>query len=195
MNKPGMIIDGKRVASSKAFDLINPYTGEKVASVPIAEPQQIERALKLSYETKMVLTAKQRAGILKSIAVMLKKNKRKIAELITLESGLSLKDTLREVERAMDVAFFSSEVAQEIEKDTTCDYLFSRKKNRLPRLKVITEPLDLVVGITPFNHPLNQVAHKVFPAIAAGTCMVLKPSGKTPLSALKLGELLLKAGL
>lgn len=189
-----MIIDGRATNSDKRFDIINPYTKEKVGSAPIASSQQIEKALKFSYKAKPKLTAKERAIILKNIANKLRENKKELAELITHESGLCLKDTLHEVDRAIDVALFSSMVAENIEDDTTSNYILSSQKGK-PQLKVITEPLDLVVGITPFNHPLNQVAHKVFPAIAAGTCMVLKPSEKTPLTAIKLGELLLEAGL
>ena len=64
-----------------------------------------------------------------------------------------------------------------------------------PELTVVSEPLDLVVGITPFNHPMNQVAHKIFPAIASGASIVIKPSEKTPLSAIKLTEILVDCGL
>ena len=189
-----MIIDGKTVYSKKTFDVINPYTKEKVGTVPVATPAQIERALKLAYKTKPSLSPIERASILKEISNRLERNKREYAELITSESGLSLKDALNEIGRVSNVANFSSKVAKNIEKDVTDKYIFESPKGK-PKLKIITEPLDLVVGITPFNHPMNQVAHKVFPAIAAGTCIVLKPSEKTPLSAIKLGELLLEAGL
>jgi putative phosphonoacetaldehyde dehydrogenase len=189
-----MIIDGKKVSTDKTFDVINPYTGQKVSSVPIASPVQIDQALRLSYEMKPDLLAEERVRILDRLCRMLKTRKRELAELITSESGLSLKDTLYEVDRVADVAFFSARVAGIIEKDTTANYEIGLPVGN-PRLKVITEPFDLVVGITPFNHPMNQAAHKVLPCVAAGACMVLKPSSKTPLSALKLGELLLEAGL
>ncbi|NQS88574.1 aldehyde dehydrogenase family protein [Patescibacteria group bacterium] len=189
-----MIIDGKLTHSDKRFDIINPYTKEKVGSAPIASSQQIKKALEFSYQSKPKLTSKERVIVLKNIANKLRENKKELSELITHESGLCLKDTLHEVDRAIDVALFSSIVAENIENDITSEYILSSQKDK-PKLKVITEPLDLVVGITPFNHPLNQVVHKVFPAIAAGTCMVLKPSEKTPLTAIKLGGLLLEAGL
>ena len=76
--------------------------------------------------------------------------------------------------------------------DLTKDY--SNDKS-LPKLTVHSEPLDLAIGITPFNHPLNLVVHKVAPAIVAGTPIVIKPSEKTPLTAIKLREILIKSGL
>ncbi len=180
--------------SNKTFDVINPYTQKVVGSVPISTSEQIEEALRLSHETRSELRAEERVSLLEKTALLLRKRKKEFAELITHESGLCLKDTLHEVDRVADVALFAAKVAESIEKDTTANYIFGSQEGR-PKLKVITEPFDLVVAITPFNHPLNQVAHKVFPAVAAGTCVVLKPSEKTPLSAIKLGELLLEVGL
>ena len=189
-----MIINGKREKSARSFSVINPFTGKKVGSAQIASFEQIDRAMRLSYKAETRLTVNERANILNKAADGLNKNKNEFARLIIDESGLSLKDALHEVDRAVEVARVSSIVAKNINKETTDDYVF-HKRSVKPALRVITEPLDLVVGITPFNHPLNQVAHKVFPAIAAGAAMVLKPSEKTPLSAIKLGELLLELGL
>ena len=98
------------------------------------------------------------------------------------------------MDRTANVAHFASLIAEKIETDTSRNYELIPSQNKI-KLKVITEPLGLVVAITPFNHPLNQVAHKILPAIAGGACIILKPSSKTPLSALKLHRLLLKAGL
>ncbi len=189
-----MIIDGKNVTSQRAFDVVNPYTREKVGTVPLATPEHVQQALKLSYETRSRLSSSERSITLKDIASRLQKQKKDFAALITAESGLCIKDTMHEVDRAAEAAICSAKVAEIIENDTTNDYLLGSKKQK-PELRVVTEPWDLVVAITPFNHPLNQVAHKVFPAIAAGACVVLKPSLKTPLTAIKLGHLLLKAGL
>ena len=189
-----MIINGKNVASKKTFDVINPFTKDKVGTVPVATPEQIERALMLSYEKTPRLTANERARILRDVSERLKKNKKELSELITSESGLSIKDTMHEIDRVSKVAYFSSKIAEKIDNDTSNEYILELQKGK-PKLKVITEPLDLVVGITPFNHPMNQVAHKVFPAVAAGTCIVLRPSSKTSLSAIKVGQLLLEAGL
>ena len=87
-----------------------------------------------------------------------------------------------------DCAKYSIKACKIIDRDITSDFVFDKKNQ--PKLKVITEPLDLIVAITPFNHPMNSVAHKIYPAIVAGTSVVLKPSEKTPLSAIKLVEIL-----
>ena len=189
-----MIIDGKYVTSQRVFDVYNPFSKEKVGTIPVASADQVQKALRLSYETKPKLTGSDRAKVLRNVSNLLLKNKRNLAELITSEAGLCIKDTMHEIDRVSNVALCASTIAEFIEKDTTNDYVIESQEGR-PTLKVITEPMDLVVGITPFNHPMNQVAHKVFPAIAAGTCLVLRPSSKTPLSAIKLGQLLIEAGL
>lgn len=177
-----------------SFNVINPYTNKTVSKVPVTSSAEIKRILNSSYEFKQIPNARQRAKILRETAKKLAAQESNIAKLITSESGLCLKDTLREISRAQKVAFFASIVVEKIEKDTTQNYELTADK-KAAKLKVITEPFDLVIGITPFNHPLNQVAHKVFSAVAAGACIVLKPSSKTPLSALKLQELLREAGL
>ena len=189
-----MLIAGKRLQSKDSFDVINPYTNQRVDSVPIATLEQIDEALDLSHRTVPTLTAIQRARVLEDVSNELLEKKKELAELITAESGLCLKDTFHEIERAAACAHLSSLMAERVENDVTGDYALDSPQGR-PELEVVTEPLDLVVGITPFNHPVNQVAHKVFPAIAAGACMVLKPSEKTSLSALRLGEILLEKGL
>src|SRR3989344_1607666 len=98
--------------------------------------------------------------------------------------------------RARILRTFAERLAAHMDADTPEKYLTAKPAvSTGAKLRVITEPLDLVVGITPFNHPMNQVAHKVFPAIAAGASIVLKPSEKTPLSALLLQKLLMEAGL
>jgi len=189
-----MIIDGKKIITRRTFSIQNPFTGKRVGAASDASERHIDEALRLSYETKPRLNARERATILLNISKKLKSAKKMLARIITDESGLSIKDTMHEIDRVISCARYASKVAMAIEKDTTPDYLFNGAIKK-PRLRVLTDPLDLVVAITPFNHPMNQVAHKVFPAIAAGACVVLKPSEKTPLSAVLLGEILLKSGL
>jgi len=190
-----MIIDGKFVGSVKTFDVVNPYNKQIVDKVPIASEKQIDEALRLSFKEKNDLKGDERAAILNESAKIIKKRKDEIARLITSESGLCIKQTHHEVERTLDVLKESAKLASSIDRqDFTKKFLRDDQKSK-PILKVISEPLDLVIGITPFNHPLNQVAHKVCPAIAAGAKMVLKPSEKTPLTALLFGKILLESGL
>src|SRR5262249_39673539 len=115
-----------------------------------------------------------------------------LAEGITRESGLSIRDTRHEVGRAVDVFRFAAMEALRDDGETfACDISPHGRDRRAHTLRV---PVRLAAAITPFNHPLNQVAHKVAPAIAAGATIVLKPSEKTPLSALALGEIINAAG-
>ena len=115
------------------------------------------------------------------------------AQLIRSESGLCMRETRYEVGRAQDVLQFAAmEALRDDGQIFSCDVSPQGKARKIFTLR---EPLQLVAAITPFNHPLNQVAHKLAPAIAAGAPVILKPSEKTPLTALRLTELLYESGL
>lgn len=189
-----MLIDGEIVSSKDYFPVCNPYSGEKVGEAAVAKQGDLQRALELSRNVRCEHTPLERAYILKTLADQLEQDKQSVARLITSESGLCIKDALYEVNRVISSAQVAASVTEKISADQTENYL-SKGAMGKAKLNVVSEPLDLVVGVTPFNHPMNQVAHKVFPAIAAGAAIVLKPSPKTPLSALRLGELLMQAGL
>ena len=188
-----MIVDGQRVIKGDMFDVVNPYNGEVVGKVVDASNIDIQDILIKSYNFQCELSAAERASVLLKAADYFEGHKLELSRLITLESGLSLKDTIYEVGRVVDCARYSAKVCRLIERDITEDFLLDTQN--IPKLQVVTEPMDLIVGITPFNHPMNQVAHKVFPSIAAGTSIVIKPSEKTPLSAIRLVEILIELGL
>ncbi|MFM8593172.1 MAG: aldehyde dehydrogenase family protein, partial [Chloroflexota bacterium] len=115
------------------------------------------------------------------------------ARLITLESGLCIKDTTYELRRAQDVFRFAAmEALRDDGMVFACDTSANGKNRRAYTLR---EPLRLVGAITPVNHPHNQVAHKGAPRIATTNVMVLKPSGRTPLAALRLAQIMAEAGL
>lgn len=188
-----MMPDSTTSHKADMFDVFNPYNGEIVGSVANSTATDIQNILEKSYNYNCDLSAEKRAAVLLKTADYLEKHKNELAELITLESGLCLKDTLYEISRVVNCARYSAKVCALVERNITDDFILDAKNN--PKLEVITEPLDLIIAITPFNHPMNQVAHKVFPAIAAGASMVLKPSEKTPLSAIRLVEILVENGL
>ncbi|NOG59080.1 MAG: aldehyde dehydrogenase family protein [Proteobacteria bacterium] len=175
------------------FDIVNPYNGDIVGKAVDASNSDIQGALEKSYDYQCELSATERANILLKTANYFEKHILELAKLITLETGLCLKDTKYEIGRVVNCARYSAKVCHLVERDTTANYLLDEENK--PKLNVINEPMDLIVGITPFNHPMNQVAHKVFPSIASGASMVLKPSEKTPLSAIKLVEILIEHGL
>lgn len=188
-----MIINGKKVKTKKTFDVRYPYTNKIIAYVPNAGKEHITKAMRLAHDKEKNLNPEQRIDILEKTAKELKNHTKEIAKLITSESGLCIKDTTYEIGRVYNVLTLGAKAILKIEQDLSPRFIDN--PNEKPRLKVISEPLDLVLGITPFNHPMNQVAHKVVPAVMAGTSMVLKPTEKTPLSAIKLAELLHDAGL
>jgi len=188
-----MLINNSWVGAQTYFDVVNPYTGKLVDRVPNASPEQIQEALELSYHTKCSLSHLERATILKKTASQLDHKQKELSYLITQETGLCLQHSLYEVRRAKNCLNFCANQAELLHHhDWTSEFIV---EDPIATLNVIAEPWDLAIGITPFNHPLNMLVHKVAPAIAAGTAMVIKPSEKTPLTALKFGEILIECGL
>jgi phosphonoacetaldehyde dehydrogenase len=179
---------------ARRSEVINPYTGAVAGSVSMATAAEARGAIEAAHACHPKLTRYERYQICQRTAGLLRERSGPISDLITAESGLSKKDTLYEVGRACDVFLFAGNAAlQDDGQVFSCDLTAHGKRRRVYTLR---EPLQgVITAITPFNHPLNQVAHKVAPAIASNNRMVLKPSEKTPLTAILLAELLIEAGL
>jgi aldehyde dehydrogenase (NAD+) len=194
IRKETMRVAGKFGLSDRSFDVLNPYSGQVVGSCPKATVDDIKQAFAVAKSYKATLSRADRSAILRKTAEILVSRRQEIAELITAESGLSLKDTLYEVGRAYDVFHLASGIVIKDDGEIfSCDITPHGKKRRIYTQR---DPLlGVISAITPFNHPLNQVAHKVAPSIATNNRMVLKPSEKTPLSALMLADVLYEAGL
>jgi phosphonoacetaldehyde dehydrogenase len=162
--------------------------------VPKATVEEIRRAFSIARAYRSKLTRYQRYEIMHKAAVLIRARTEEISDLITSESGLCKKDTLYEVGRACDVFVFAANATlQDDGQVFSCDLTPHGKSRKVYTLK---EPLlGAISAITPFNHPLNQVAHKIAPSIATNNRMVLKPTEKTPLSALLLADILYEAGL
>ena len=143
---------------------------------------------------KPTLTRHDRYRILYRAAEIIRSRTDEISDLITAECGICKKDSLYEVGRACDVFVFAGNAALDDDGQIfSCDLTPHGKKRKVYTLR---EPLlGVISAITPFNHPLNQVAHKVAPSIATNNRMVLKPTEKTPLTALLLADILYEAGL
>ena len=143
---------------------------------------------------KPTLTRHDRYRILYRAAEIIRSRTDEISDLITAECGICKKDSLYEVGRACDVFVFAGNAALNDDGQIfSCDLTPHGKKRKVYTLR---EPLlGAISAITPFNHPLNQVAHKVAPSIATNNRMVLKPTEKTPLTALLLADILYEAGL
>ena len=193
LREEAMRIAGEKVRRPRVIEVLNPYTEELVGTVPRADIEDVRRAFGVAAQYQATLTRNERAEILRKTADILVARKEAISDLITAESGLCKKDTLYEVGRAYDVFLLSAQLTVLDDSQTfSCDITPHGKRRRIHTLR---EPLKAISAITPFNHPLNQVAHKVAPSIATNNKMVLKPSEKTPLTALLLADILYEAGL
>lgn len=171
----------------------SPYTGDLVGEAPLAGPEEVRRALDTGAGYRSVLTRHERSQVLFEVSERLGAERESLAHLISSESGLCLKDTHHEVARAVDVFRFAAIEALHDDGEVFAGDISAHGSDR--RAYTLRVPVRLVAAITPFNHPLNQVAHKLAPAIAAGAPIVVKPSEKTPLTALRLDEILTASGL
>src|SRR5271155_4459348 len=187
-------IAGERVSHDRFIEVRHPYSDAIVAQVPKATTDDVKRALRIARGFRSTLTRYDRYRILMKAGAIVASRREQLARLITLESGLCLKDSLYEVGRASDVLLFAANQALVDDGQVfSCDLTAHGKSRKVYTLR---EPLlGAIAAITPFNHPLNQVIHKVAPAVATNNRMVLKPSERTPLSAFALADILYEAGL
>lgn len=190
----GLRIGGDVVHTAGNIDVLNPFNGERVGSVAKASVEQVRRAMDIAHGYRSTLSRYERAAILNRAAALLRERSADASDLITAESGLSKKDSLYEIGRVADVlGFGATEALRDDGQVFSCDLTPHGKRRKVITLR---EPLlGVITAITPFNHPMNQVAHKVVPSIATNNRMVLKPSEKVPLSALYFADLLYEAGL
>src|SRR5947207_15129581 len=187
------LVAGQERRGHGSIEVRYPYDGEVIGTAPKLSRAEVVEALERARDASFELTRHERAQLLFRIADRLQREEDSFARLITWESGLCLKDTQYELRRAQDVFRFAGMEALRDEGEVfACDTSANGKRRRAYTLR---EPLRLVTAITPFNHPLNQVAHKVAPSIATNNTMVLKPSWRTPLSALRLARLMREAGM
>jgi putative phosphonoacetaldehyde dehydrogenase len=189
-----MRIAGKLVDGEERIEVRNPYTGDLVATVAAASPGQVAEAFRIGNAYKSKLTRYDRQKILTNTAEILARRREEIAHLITAESGLCLKDSLYEVGRAYDVYLLAGQMAIRDDSEIySCDITPHGKPRRIYTSR--TPVLGCISAITPFNHPLNMISHKIAPAIATNNRVVAKPTELTPLTALLLADILYEAGL
>src|SRR5690242_5475433 len=189
-----MRIAGTLVDSDERVEVFNPYTNKVIGTVPAARPEQVRSAFAKAAAFKPKLTRYERQRILLRTADLLAARKEEFARLITAESGLCWKDSLYEAGRAYDVYSFAGQLAIKDDGETYACDISPQGKQR----KIFTQRMPLmgvISAITPFNHPLNMVSHKLAPAIATNNRVVLKPTELTPLTALALADVLYEAGL
>jgi len=186
-------VAGQKIASDTLLQVRSPYDNRLVGTVSQANISHTRSAIDAALEGGKKLSRYERYSILEKARQLLAERKEEFAQVISAESGLAIREAVYETGRAHDVLMFAAiESLKDDGQIFSCDISPSGKARKI---FTVREPLSLAVCITPFNHPLNQVAHKVAPAIAAGTPVILKPSEKTPLTAIKFAELLYEAGL
>ena len=189
-----MRIAGQTIATDEVIEVCNPYTNEVVGTVPAARPEHVRAAFAAAKSFKPKLARYERQQILLRTAEILRDRKEDFARLITAESGLCWKDSLYEASRAYDVWSFAAQLTIKDDGETyACDISPNGKQRKIFTTRM---PLQgVIAAITPFNHPLNMVSHKLAPAIATNNRTVLKPTELTPLTALALADVLYEAGL
>ncbi|MGA1863012.1 aldehyde dehydrogenase family protein [Deferribacter thermophilus] len=187
--------DGKWQETEKIIDVINPYDNKPFAKIYEASIDDVNKAIDTAYNAKekiASLTAKERGDILDKIADLIADRFDEFAKTISLESGKAIKFARGEVARAIETFKFSADEARRLSGEVVPLDAAASGKNRFGYYK--RYPVGVVGAITPFNFPLNLVAHKVGPAIAAGCPIVLKPATATPITSVKLVEVILEAG-
>jgi putative phosphonoacetaldehyde dehydrogenase len=188
-----MRIGGKQVSTDAVVNVHYPYTNEVIGTVPAGRAEHAREAFKIAANYKPKLTRYERQKILFRTAELINAKKDTLAPLITSELGISLKDSLYECGRAYDVFMLAGQLAiLDDGQIFSCD-LTPHGKSR--KIYTKREPVRAISAITPFNHPLNMVSHKLAPAIATNNCVVCKPTELTPLTAIALADILYEAGL
>ena len=192
----GLFIDGKWVEGDSGLAVRDKYTGEIIGSVSTAGPFQIEAALaaaRKAFPRYSALPAHRRAAILLRASQLLASRRGPLADCIVRESGKALKFAFLEVDRAVDTFRLASEEAGRIHGESVAMDAVRSGEGLIGFWR--RRPVGVIAAITPFNFPLNLVAHKVAPALAAGNTVVLKPSELTPFTAAMLCEILAESGL
>ena len=173
--------------------IYNPYNEDLIGTVKSFDKSDIINTIDILMGYDFRLSGYDRYKILIKAAELLEKQKEEFSNLIVNEIGVSLKDADHEVERTINVLILSAEGAKRVVGEVYPADVSDEFKDKT--VYSIREPLGIILCITPFNHPLNQVAHKVCPAIAANNAVLLKPSYKCPLTALHFVNLLYDAGV
>jgi len=171
----------------------NPFSGETIARVAIGGADEVARAVQVASRHLPPPPAAERAGVLERAAALVRERIETFARTIASEAGKPIKQARGEAARCVDTLTFAAVEARKLAGHMVPMEASAAGKGKLG--VVLREPIGVVGAIAPFNFPLNLVAHKVAPAIAAGCPVVLKPASATPLSALLLAESLLDAGL
>jgi glyceraldehyde-3-phosphate dehydrogenase (NADP+) len=189
------LVAGRRVETRDTVTVHSPFDDSPVAVVHRAGPAEIEAAIAAaarSFDTTRRLASHERAAVLERVSAAIAERREELARTIALEAGKPLKTALLEADRASFTFKVAAEEAKRIYGEIVPLDWLPGGDGRIAHVRRV--PLGPIAGISPFNFPLNLVAHKVAPALAAGNPIVVRPASQTPVSALRLGDLVREAG-
>lgn len=191
-----LLIGGEWCGAARLTPVVNPFTGEEFARVPLGGVEEIERgiaAAHAAFPAARRVAAHQRADLLLGVAAGIERRKADLIETIICEAGKPVTAAEAEVVRAKMTFTAATEESRRSHGEVLDMDAFSSGDGHFGLTRRF--PLGVIAAITPFNFPLNLVAHKVAPCLATGNTMVVKPASKTPLTALLLAEVLVEAGV
>ncbi|HVN53032.1 MAG TPA: aldehyde dehydrogenase family protein [Anaerolineaceae bacterium] len=194
--EPKLFIAGHWVDTDNCLEVTNKYTGEVIAALPIASQTDVDAAIAAAKQIAPAMAempAYKRSQILARTAALISERKQEFARMIAMEAGKALKYARAEVERGISTFTIAAEEAKRIHGETVPMDAVQAGEGYFGF--TTRRPVGVIAAISPFNFPLNLVAHKVAPAIAAGNTVVLKPASTTPLTAVMLCEVISEAGL
>lgn len=191
-----LMIHGQKIATEQNHTVYRPYNGEKIDTVALATRENLEQAVQSglqAFEQVKSTPGYERAQRLLAVASGIEKRKEEFSKLISAESGKPISLAQAEVVRAVSTFTIAAEASREDQIEGLSLEGFPSGKGHIGISRRF--PLGLIYGITPFNFPLNLVAHKVAPCLATNNVMLLKPALKTPLTSYLLGDVLQEAGV
>lgn len=191
-----LLIGENWIETKEKFPIQNAYSGRTLYYGSCASKKHVEDALLSAEKGKIIsknIAPSLRSDILANVASLLSQRKEEFAKTIVSEGVKTINESRKEVDRCINTLTLCAEEAKRNNGETVSFNAFKGSENRTGYY--VNSPIGIVTAITPFNDPLNLVAHKLGPAIAAGNAIILKPSDFTPVSAIKLSELFLEAGL
>jgi acyl-CoA reductase-like NAD-dependent aldehyde dehydrogenase len=195
LGRLGPIVRGREVRTGRTYAVRSPYDDAPVAAVDRAGPDEIEEAIAAAaeaFETTRHLASWERAQVLERVSNALAERRDELARTIALEGGKPITAARVEAERASFTFKVAAEEAKRIYGEVVPLDWLPGNEGRVGHVRRV--PLGPIAGISPFNFPLNLVAHKVAPALAAGNPIIVRPASQTPVSALKLARIVLDAG-
>lgn len=191
----GALVQGQQLKTGDAIEVRSPYDDALVAIVHRAGPGELEDAMAAAvktFETTRKLPSWKRTEILEKISAGIQARHEEFSRTIALEAGKPIRTARAEVDRAVYTFKIAAEESRRIYGEIVPLDWLPGNEDRVAYIQRV--PIGPVLGITPFNFPLNLVAHKVAPALAAGNPIIIRPATQTPVSSFKLAEVVLEAG-